>query len=305
MTRQPRCPVCDEGSTLPPVELHGAYTLHRCRRCDVQFADPLEEPGQEFYETHWRYSGPEIHFTSPRALNWDQRCFLRDRPLPGGRLLDVGCGTGYFAAAAQRAGYRVTGLDLNRTQLEIARRSFGLGDLHATTLADYARGVPVGSLDVVTAFQVLEHVAAPMDFVAEAARLLRAGGYFAVGVPNWRVWRLFREPLDCPPHHLTRWSAASLAHALQRSGLQVLTVREHRSAYSFFLRHVRLGILRRVMERTRREPGAREARQQAVVALSVMKTRLLVLADLPARAVLTALRVPGGLLYALARRPPR
>src|SRR5262249_22989276 len=199
MRRQPRCPVCDEGSTLPPVELHGAYTLHRCRRCDVQFADPLEEPGQEFYETHWRYSGPEIHFTSPRALNWDQRCFLRDRPLRGGRLRAGGCGPGYFAAAAQQAGYRVTGLDLTRTQWEIARRSFGLDDLHATTLAEYARGVPVGSLDVVTAFQVLEHVAAPMDFVAEAARLLRAGGYFAGGVPNWRVWRVFPGAPGRPP----------------------------------------------------------------------------------------------------------
>jgi len=300
---RPRCPVCDAEPTSPPMELHGSYVLHRCRRCDVQFADPLEEPGQQFYETHWRYSGPEIHFTSPRALNWDQRCFLRDRPRPGGRLLDVGCGTGYFAAAAQRAGYHVTGLDLNRNQLEIARRSFGLADLHAMTLAEFARGVPAGSLDVVTAFQVLEHVAAPMDFVGEAARLVRPGGYFAVGVPNWRVWRAFREPLDCPPHHLTRWSAVSLAHALDRGGLQVVSLREHRSAYSFLLRHARLGLLRRVMERSRSESGAREAHHQAVVALSVIKTRLLVLADLPARALLTALRVPGGLLYALARRP--
>jgi len=286
------------------MERHGAYALHRCRHCDVQFADPLQEPGQQYYETLWRYNGPEIHFTSPWALNWDQRCFLRDKPRPSGRLLDIGCGTGYFAVAAQRAGYHVTGLDLNRAQLEIARQSFGLADLHATTLAEYARGVPAGSLDVVTAFQVLEHVAAPMDFVAEAVRLLTAGGYFAVGVPNWRVWQVFREPLDCPPHHLTRWSAASLVRALERGGLQVITVREHRSAYSFFLRHLRLGILRRVMKRSRSEPDAGDARHQAVVALSVIKARMLVLADLPARALLTAIRAPGGLLYALARRPP-
>ena len=304
MTTQPRCPVCEEPPAGSPVERHGPYDLYRCGRCDLQFADPLEEPGQQFYETHWRYTGPEIHFTSPRALNWDQRCFLRDRPCPGGRLLDVGCGTGYFLAAAQRAGYQVTGLDLNREQLDIARRSFGLSDLHATMLSEYERTVPPGSLDIVTAFQVLEHVAAPMDFIAEAVRLVKVGGCVAVGVPNWRVWPVFREALDCPPHHLTRWSRASLVGALERAGLEVVRAREYRSAYSVFLRYLRLGVLRRVMDRVRHEPGGDDTgRHQAVVALSVMKTRMLMLADLPARALLTALRVPGGLLYALGRRP--
>jgi 2-polyprenyl-3-methyl-5-hydroxy-6-metoxy-1,4-benzoquinol methylase len=178
------------------MERYGKFALLWCPACDVQFSDPMEEAGQAFYEQHEIYRRPETLYTSPRLLNWDQRSFLRDRPGQGGRLLDVGCGTGYFAAAARELGYRVSGLDLSRPQLELARTRFGLSDVHATTLFDYARTVPPHSFDVVTAFQVLEHVADPLAFLGDARRLLATGGHLAVGVPNWRVWRMLREPFD-------------------------------------------------------------------------------------------------------------
>jgi SAM-dependent methyltransferase len=269
--------------------------------CDVQFADPLEEPGQSFYETHSRYTGPELFYTTPRALNWDQRWFLRDRPRRGGALLDVGCGTGYFLAAARQAGYRVSGLDLSRPQLELARRLFGLTDLYPTTLAEYARSRAAGSLDVVTAFQVLEHVADPVGFIKDARRVLVPGGYLVVGVPNWRVWSIFREWLDHPPHHLTRWSRMSLRKALELGGFQVLELREHRSAYSFFLRYLRLGLLRTAMQRFSSPTESAPTPNVTVLALSVAKVRVLQFLDIPAQALLNAIHAPGIILYALTR----
>lgn len=283
------------------IEHHGPYTLRLCGTCDVQFADPMEEPGQAFYESHARYTGPELLYTSPRSLNWDQRWFLRDRPCPGGTLLDIGCGTGYFLAAARRAGYRVSGLDLSRPQLELARRLFGLADLHATTLTDYARSTTPGSFDVVTAFQVLEHVADPVGFIRDARTLLVPGGCLALGVPNWRVWRILREWLDHPPHHLTRWSRMSLTGALERGGFEVVRLREHRSAYSFFLRYLRLGLLRTAMKRFSSSTRGAPTPSATVLALSVAKVRALQCLDIPAQAVLNAVRAPGIILYALAR----
>lgn len=294
------CPLCATAAG-PAVERHGAFLLRWCPSCDLQFADPMAAPDRDFYETHALYCGPESRYTSPRLLNWDQRAFLRDRPRPGGALLEVGCGTGYFAEAARRAGYRVTGVDPSRTQLELARRRFGLDDLHAVTLADFARGAAPASFDVVTAFQVLEHVVDPLGFIGEARRLLRSGGYLAVGVPHWRAWRLFRDPLDAPPNHLTRWSRRSLGVALARGGLEIVAVREHRSAYNLLLRRLRLGVLRRLMRR--RAEGGGGVPDRAILALSLGKVRLLQALDLPARLLLAALRAPGVLLYALARAP--
>lgn len=296
-----RCPVC--GTSEPPraVERHGSFTLCWCTVCDVQFSEPMAEAGREFYETHALYSGPESRYASPRLLNWDQRAFLRDRPSAGGALLDVGCGTGQFAEAARRAGYRVTGLDVSRPQLEVARRRFGLSGLHAMTLDEYARQAAAGSFGVITAFQVLEHVADPVAFLGDVRKLLAPGGHFAVGVPNWRAWEIFRDPLDAPPNHLTRWSAASLRAALERSGFAVLTLREHRSAYNFLLRHLRLGLLRRAMSRSGRTANGGSAPSRTVLALSVLKIQALRALDVPAQVLLGALRAPGVLLYALAR----
>ncbi len=295
------CPVCGGAGPFPAVERHGRFVLHLCAGCDVQFADPMEEAGRDFYERHELYCGPETLFTSPRLLNWDQRMFLRDRPSAGGALLDVGCGAGQFAEAARRAGYRVTGLDLSRSQLERGRRRFPLVAFHAMTLADFA---PAAGrvFDVVTAFQVLEHVARPAAFVAEARRRLAPRGYFAAGVPAWRAWKALRDPLDAPPNHLTRWSRASLVGALERGGFEVLRVREHRSVYGFLLRHLRLGLLRRLMRRAARSGTAGTASPgAAVLGLSIAKARVLAAVDVPAGALLGMLRAPGVTLYALAR----
>jgi SAM-dependent methyltransferase len=295
------CPVCGGAGPFPVVERHGRFVLHLCPGCDVQFADPMEEAGRDFYEGHELYCGPETLFTSPRLLNWDQRMFLRDRPSAGGALLDVGCGAGQFAEAARRAGYRVTGLDQSRSQLDLARRRFPLVAFHPATLADFAPAAG-RTFDVITAFQVLEHVARPVAFVAEARRLLAPGGYFAVGVPAWRAWKALREPLDAPPNHLTRWSRASLVGALERGGFEVLRVREHRSVYGFLLRHLRLGLLRRLMRRAARSGTAGTASPgAAVLGLSIAKARVLAAVDVPAGALLGMLRAPGVTLYALAR----
>jgi SAM-dependent methyltransferase len=289
------------GGPFPTVERHGRFVLRRCRDCDVQFADPMEEARREFYEQHVLYCGPEACFTSPRLLNWDQRCFLRDRPCPGGALLDVGCGTGQFAEAARRAGYTVTGLDLSRSQLALAGCRFPLVTFHPLTLAEYAATAGRPAFDVVTAFQVLEHVARPMAFIGQVRELLVPGGCFAVGVPGWRAWRVLRDPLDAPPNHLTRWSRQSLVGALEHGGLEVLRVREHRSLYNFLLRHLRLGLLRRLMSRSARGATTGASPSAVVLGLSVAKARLLMALDVPAGALLTAMRAPGVTLYALAR----
>ena len=278
--------------------MNTTFMLRWCPSCDLQFADPMQEAGQEFYETHALYRGPESLYASPWLLNWDQLSFLRDRPCPGGRLLDVGCGTGHFAEAARQAGYRVTGLDRSRPQLDLARSRFGLTDLHAETLAGYAGHAPAGSFDVVTAFQVLEHVADPVAFLAHAKGLIAPGGYLGLGVPNWRIWPIFREPFDAPPNHLTRWSRTSIRTALDRGGFETLKVREYRSAYSFLLRHVRFGLLRRAMASPR---GPSSGPRATVLTLAIAKVRILRLLDLPARALLNAVRAPGVCLYALAR----
>ncbi len=86
-----------------------------------------------------------------------------------------------------------------------------------------ATAPPVGSYDVVCAFQVLEHVANPLAFVTAARDRLGPGGRLLLGVPNRESYLggLRDFPLDLPPHHVTRWSRRALGALAQAAGLQV------------------------------------------------------------------------------------
>src|SRR5207247_9923319 len=157
--------VCSTGGSFSAVERHGRFTVLHCPACDVTFSEQMEAAGDAFYDSHELYAGPEIWYTSTKTLQWDQRMFLRDRPHPGGRLLDVGCGTGYFIAAARADGYHVSGIDLSHGQLEVARRRFGLTDVHALTLDEYAGRVDLGSMNLMTTFQELVTVSDRATFI--------------------------------------------------------------------------------------------------------------------------------------------
>lgn len=284
-----------------------------CRACDLDFSDPLEEAGPSFYDSHALYTGPEALCASRHLLNWDQRRFLADAPAAGGRLLDVGCGTGQFLAAARCRGYHVAGIDPSRIQVEWSRRRFGLMDVHVLSVEEFARRAPL-PFDIVTAFQVLEHVADPLAFLGTVRRLLVPGGHVALGVPCRGGWRALRDPLDMPPNHLTRWSAVAIHRALAAAGFDTLWVHEHRSAYNFMLRHVRLGVLRRLMRRAvagptvdaapgdgPAGPGRDHLPSATLLALAVGKARALMALDVLLEALLAAVGAPAAELYALAR----
>ncbi len=109
---------------------------------------------------------------------------LADLDLDGRSLLDAGCGTGLFSAAAAARGAEVTSLDVGERLLaKVAEKCDTrrvVGDLAALPFAD-------ATFDVVLSTEVIEHLASPVDGVRELARVLRPGGRLVLTTPN-RVW---------------------------------------------------------------------------------------------------------------------
>lgn len=100
--------------------------------------------------------------------------------VPGGRLLDIGCGLGETLMAAREAGFDAEGLDVGAHPIEHCR---GLDFvMHQASIT--ATGLPDESFDVVTMWDVLEHIPRSADGLAEVARILRPGGVAAVMVPS-------------------------------------------------------------------------------------------------------------------------
>jgi len=155
------------------------------------------------------------------------RYFLADPLAPGrGDLLDIGCGTGNFLAAARDAGYSVSGTELDRNAARFAKDHLGLPRVLGLTISEFAEHYPDDKFDVVTFFEVLEHQAAPLEFVEKVQACLRPRAYVALSVPNRERWLTGPDPFDYPPNHFLRWSATALRNFLTARGFEILSVKE-------------------------------------------------------------------------------
>jgi len=157
--------------------------VNQCLLCGLMYQDiALKEEelnllyNDEFFDIY------EKHF-----LKFRQKQFRRDintinaiKPPPG-KLLDIGCAFGIFLNEALKTGWSVSGIDVSKNAVEYARSKYGL-NIFMGTLA--AAKMESGSFDVVTAWDVIEHVADPGKFLEEAGRIIKKDGILAIRTPN-------------------------------------------------------------------------------------------------------------------------
>lgn len=143
-----------------------------------------------------------------------------------GRLLDFGCGSGWYAKRMSDRGWAVTAMDFNpRTAEQVARRygvSTLVGTLPHPEVAD-------ASFDVVVMGASLEHVHCPHEVVGAAARALRPGGLLVADVPNFsaiarRWFGLDWWPLELP-RHLLHFTPATLRRLMTMNDLETAELR--------------------------------------------------------------------------------
>jgi len=193
-----------------------AVVRHQCQGCGFQFFDPSLAGNEAFYRQleHAEYFAPDRpEFSRSLALAARQQCR---------RVLDVGCGSGFFLDAAKQAGLETWGLELNGAAAAKARAK---GHRILDRLLDTVSMDDVGGpLDLITFFQVLEHVPDPVAMLKEAARLVRPGGVLAAAVPSASgFYRLTPwDPHQWPPHHVSHWRPADLRQLAASSGLKLL-----------------------------------------------------------------------------------
>lgn len=161
-----------------------------------------------------------LHPGKRRYLDYLVDLVRRLRP-PGPRVLDVGCGYGFFLAALGRAGFAATGLDLSP---HAAARS-GAESGRPTVAASAEAPLPFadGAFDAVTMLDVVEHLHAYPRALAECARVLAPGGRLAVLTLNrrslarpllGRAWSWYQDPT-----HVHLFSGPELAGELRAAGL--------------------------------------------------------------------------------------
>lgn len=158
-----------------------------------------------------------------------------------GRLLDVGCATGEFLGSMRAlGGWEVTGVEVNDYAARIARETYGL-DVRTGTLEQAA--FPTSQFDVVTMWDVLEHLHEPLASVREIHRILKPDGLLLARVPNLasrdaRLFGRFWAGLDAP-RHLFVFSPATLRRLLEAGSFRPLAWDSGIGAYTTFLLSLR------------------------------------------------------------------
>lgn len=226
------CPACGGEIGSEVIDIYNGYKLYHCHACDLMFWHPMKSAASEWYEAFY---GAPIDLTphKPAQVLWAQNQCLKDIPAQGGRLLDIGCGVGDFLFVAQKSGYSVTGIDFSPKFIEIARQRFGFEEVYPWTLEDFVAKKPDTKYDVITFFELLEHLDNVGDFLQLVKTRLKSGGYVACSVPDRDRWRFLSKWLlshvsqerDYPPHHLTRWNPDALANFFNSYGFSIQAIK--------------------------------------------------------------------------------
>jgi len=278
-----------------------SHRFLQCSACDLIFTDPMPAVNGRWYQEQVMYKVRDQLMNG--GLQWNHQQFLQDRPGHGGRLLDVGCGTGEFLAAAHSTGYQITGFDFDPGAIQTAQKRFQMENLFTGDLFEFRDKYRKEPFQVVTAFEVLEHSPQPGDFLAALRDLTSPGGFLAISVPNRDRWPAFRYDWDYPPNHLTRWSRSALAGLLGKNGFRVLrTATGWRQGEGFLHQHLQFGVVTRLMRRN----GSSENAGSVAVASNAyrLKSAAIKCLALPVNLGLQLAGETGMTLYLLAQKEP-
>lgn len=186
-------------------------------------------PSRAYHEAVWEQIEPG-HEPAEEAMRLR---FLLGDISAGERVLDLGSGEGFFAAALLDAGASVLAADIAEEPLRrAARRRADLGTWLLPAEADW--GLADASFDVVWAGEVIEHVADTAGWLSEARRVLRGGGRLLLTTPDHGPLtrlrmglsgRAFAARLDPLSEHLRLYTRGSLADLLAGFGFSEVRVR--------------------------------------------------------------------------------
>ncbi len=209
------------GKEFPPAALVGIdessnIILWRCADCGFEFFDPALAGNSLFYQClesgeYYNPGRPEFERTVQMAV----KAGLAN-------VLDVGCDAGDFLDLARTAGLRTFGLELNPSAAEKARAKGH--DIFDRLLPEVPADACRGGFDLITLFQVLEHVPDPVGILKQAAARLKLGGYMSIAVPfKSGIYRFMSlDPTQWPPHHISRWCLQDFKTLSKQTGLRLV-----------------------------------------------------------------------------------
>jgi SAM-dependent methyltransferase len=234
------CDLCGSNAFEPIMSgpdrvswLAGRFNLVRCLDCGLLYQNPrpTAEAIVPFYEGEYHPYISAIEDEPSAIRRWRRRFGMQgrcklilDRKSPG-RLLDVGCGTGIFLDTMRSHGWQVQGVELNAEAAHYSQERLGL-DVFAGPLEGASYGED--TFDVITLWDVLEHLPSPRAALDTFRRILKPDGLLVFRMPNAgsldaRLFGPYWAGWDLPRHYFV-FDLVSARRLLDQGGFEILDV---------------------------------------------------------------------------------
>lgn len=185
------CDLCGENMPIPYITTTDRYRgdeyiLSRCGNCNLIYLTP--RPSQDeikyFYPDEYEaYIPPNLGCHNMGVLKAVkiQLDYVEQFNSSKGTILDIGCATGIFLNHAVERGWQVIGIEVNEQAAKMARETYGI-DIFTGNIEE--ANISTSSIDVVTLWDVLEHLPSPRSALQEIRRILCPGGLVFFSIPN-------------------------------------------------------------------------------------------------------------------------
>jgi 2-polyprenyl-3-methyl-5-hydroxy-6-metoxy-1,4-benzoquinol methylase len=236
------CPLCNSSEIAEALTARDytvsqqTFSIWECRSCTLRFTQDVPdavsiEPyyRSENYISHTNTRKGLVnslyHMVRKQTLSDKRRLISSATRMKHGKLLDIGAGTGAFAAHMKENEWEVTGLEPDETAREVA---LAQNKVQLLPVSDFYALTP-DSYDAITMWHVLEHVHDLHAYIGQLFRLLKKDGRIFIAVPNYTsydaavyggAWAAYDVP-----RHLYHFSPDAMESLLNQHGLQLQVTR--------------------------------------------------------------------------------
>lgn len=234
-----KCNLCNNNSTKKLFKING-FDIVKCSKCGLVYTNPRlgEKEAVEVYKKDY-YNNPGFlkkgtYFGYKNYLNekkeitetFKKRLKVIESYKSKGRILDIGCALGFFLELAKSHGWETYGTEVSDSAYMHVKKNKGIKAFHGDLKKARFKNK---FFDVVTMFDVIEHLTNPKGYLKEAKRILKKGGLLVINTPNsgslaakvlgknWLEYKRVRE-------HNYFFSHKTLEKMLKQEGFKVLRI---------------------------------------------------------------------------------
>jgi 2-polyprenyl-3-methyl-5-hydroxy-6-metoxy-1,4-benzoquinol methylase len=220
---QKYCPICESDERQIGIDVNNEIKIYECKSCSLAYVDPFPINSSDIYEKKY-FKKSLVSYDKLREYRINrfglERLKLIKKYITSGSVLDIGCGVGWFLEAAKKDGFKVYGQEISSDLADFTRELLNVKVFESEISEINLK------FDVITMFDLIEHVSNPLKLVIDCKQLLNPGGIILAFTPNYDSLGIAEMGKDssliCPPAHLTYFTKKSVTELAKKLDMNLL-----------------------------------------------------------------------------------